>query len=362
MASILDPTEMVGRLRRDMGRNVARARNGVKHLAGIDRVKVGQTPREEVWSLDKMTLYRYRSEQRTYGPPVLLIMSLVSKSYIFDLRPGSSFVEVLLGRGLDVFMLDWGIPDHLDAENTHETYCDDYLPQVIARTCEEADVDELTLLGYCYGGILALLHQAGHVDGPVRNLAVMATPIDFAQMGPMATMVAEGRMEVDDMLDETGNVPAEAMLNSFRLLRPTGDIAGYATLWQNLWNDEYLEAYQAMTGWGRDQIPFPGATMRQSVRLFNRENALLNDTMRLGGRRVSLKDITVPFLSVLAEKDHIAPPESVAPLIGLVGSEDRTEMRLPAGHVGLIVGKAASKNTMPAIADWLVSRSGEPVR
>ena len=361
MASPIDPAAVVGRVRRDVGRNMARARNGLKHLAGVDRVKVGQSPRDEIWTHDKMTLYRYRSDNRIYGPPVLLIMSLVSKSYIFDLRPGSSFVEVLLGKGLDVFMLDWGIPDHLDSENTHETYCDEYLPMAIERTIEECGVDEITLLGYCYGGVLALLHQAGHPEGPVRNLAVMATPIDFTKMGPMASMVAEGRMEVDDMIDETGNVPAEAMLSSFRLLRPTGDVSGYATLWQNLWNDEYLESYQAMTGWARDQIPFPGATMRQSVRMFNRENGFVNDTLRLGGRKISLRDITVPFLSVLAEKDHIAPPESVAPLVGLVGSADKTDMRLSAGHVGLIVGRAASKHTMPTIADWVVSRSGEPM-
>jgi polyhydroxyalkanoate synthase len=357
MASPLNPLEIAARVRRDVERNVLRTRNGIKHLAGVDRVKLAQTPREEVWAHDKMRLYRYRSDVRTHEPPVLLVMSLVSKAYIFDLRPGSSFVEVLLGKGLDVFLLDWGTPDEHDAENTFETYCDDYLTRAVGVVCDESGSSSVTLLGYCMGGVLSLLHVAGNPDSPVRNLAVMATPVDYTKMGPMSALTADGRLDIEDLIDETGNVPAESILNSFRLLKPTGDVAGYANLWQNLWNDEYMEAYQAMTGWSRDQIPFPGATMRQSIRWFNRENALMNDTVRMGGRRVSLKDITVPFLSVLAEKDHIAPPESVSPLIGLVGSEDKTEMRLPAGHVGLMVGRAASKLTMPAIADWVVSRS-----
>ena len=76
----------------------------------------------------------------------------------------------------------------------------------------------------------------------------------------------------------------------------------------------------------------------------------------------SLSDITLPFLTVLAENDHIAPPEAVEPIIGLVGSKDRQEMRLKAGHVGIIVGRNAAKNTMPAMADWIVAHSGKPVR
>jgi polyhydroxyalkanoate synthase subunit PhaC len=205
--------------------------------------------------------------------------------------------------------------------------------------------------------MLAALFVAGNPEAPVKNLCVMAAPIDSSKMGPMSNLSQEGRMEVDDMIDETGNVPAEAILSSFKMLKPTQDIVGYANLWQNMWDDDYMVAYQTMNGWGKDQIPFPGATMRQMVQLINRDNALMNDTMRLGGRRVSLSDIKVPFLSALAENDHIAPPESVSPFVGLVGSEDKTEMRLKAGHVGIMVGRNASKNTMPAMAEWLAQHS-----
>ena len=116
-----------------------------------DNLRLGQTPKDEIWARDKTTLYRYRSSQREHRTPVLLVMSLVSKAYIFDLRPGSSFVEVLLGKGLDVFVLDWGVPDRLDAENTFETYCDDYLTGAVRATCDEAGSDGVTLLGYWLG-------------------------------------------------------------------------------------------------------------------------------------------------------------------------------------------------------------------
>ena len=44
-------------------------------------------------------------------------MSLISRSYVLDLSPGTSFVEALRDQGFDTYMLDWGIPDERDAGN-----------------------------------------------------------------------------------------------------------------------------------------------------------------------------------------------------------------------------------------------------
>ena len=37
----------------------------------------------------------------------------------------------MLNRGHDVYVLDWGVPDHLDADNSLSTYTDDYLPRAV---------------------------------------------------------------------------------------------------------------------------------------------------------------------------------------------------------------------------------------
>ena len=52
-------------------------------------------------------------------------------------------------------MLDWGIPDELDADNSLETYVDEYLPRAVAAVRRETGCDELTMAGYCLGGVLA---------------------------------------------------------------------------------------------------------------------------------------------------------------------------------------------------------------
>jgi polyhydroxyalkanoate synthase len=93
--------------------------------------------------------------------------------------------------------------------------------------------------------------------------------------------------------------------------------------------------------------------------LMTRQNLLATGRIPLGGRTVDLADITVPFLNILGEKDHIVPPESVDPLPSLVGSSDVEELRLSSGHVGVIVGRAAQRHNIPAMADWIARHSEE---
>ena len=353
--------DLLDRVRRDVDRNARRARNGVKLVAGIDRPKLGQTPKDVVWSRDRAELWRYQADGPRRSPPLLVVFSLVSRSYVLDLRPGNSFVEHLLAAGFDVFLLDWGVADERDAGNTLEDYADDYLPAAVERVLEVAGTDELNLLGYCFGGVLTLLYAAHHPDAPLRSLTTMATPVDFSDFGVFSQLVRDGRVDLDTILDEDGNVPPSAIRESFRLLRPTGDLQQYATLLENVWNDEYVTAYQAMNRWANDHIPFPGEAARQSVELLIRGNGFVNDSVRLGGDAVSLGDIEVPYLNVLAERDHIVPPATAAPAVGLIGSEEKDELRLRAGHIGLVVGRTAAKVTIPTIIEFLAARTEEAV-
>ena len=80
---------------------------------------------------------------------------------------------------------------------------------------------------------------------------------------------------------------------------------------------------------------------------------LVQDRVLLDGRRLSLRDVRWPVLNVVAAKDHIVPSASATPVCELVGSEQAETLELPAGHVGLVMGKAAATTTLPKIFDWL---------
>src|SRR5215212_2090529 len=331
---------MVARVDRDVERSYLRARNGLRYVRGTNRPKLGTSPKDVVWRRDKAQLWRYRGGPVRFAQPLLIVTSLVSRSYILDLLPGSSSVEFLRDRGFDVFMLDWGVPDELDAENSLETYVDEYLPRAVAAVRRATGRKEITIAGYCLGGVLAVLYANGHDDAGVRNIVLMATPVDFEQMGPMVAALREGRLDPEHLIDETGNVPADVLYSGFFMLAPTTIVAQRATLLQNLWNDEFVRGFEAMAQWARDQVPFPGAAFREVVELFVRRNALMDGALRVGEREIDFTTTGATVLNAMAENDTVVPRAAAERIGALVGRPDhRHELLLPGGHVTFGTGR-----------------------
>ena len=351
------PAALLDRITREVDRAKIRARNGVKQIGGFPTGQVAVTPRTAVWQRDAVTLHRYDSDHRTRGTPLLLVMSLVTKPYVLDLRPGSSLVEDLLGQGFDVYLLDWGIPQAVDAHNGLETYCNEYIPRAVQAVRATSDASQVGLFAYCLGALLSLIAVAGNPDLPVRNLVLLATPIDLQKMGPMASLLDAARLEPSSLLDETGNVPAGAIRESFYLAQPTVPLATYSSLWQSLADDEALAAHNALIGWSSDHIPFPGKTFLQMVDLFIRRRMLLTGRFPLGLRMVDLSSIGLPVLSVIGSNDKLVPPDATAPLANLLRNADLVTLELPAGHAGLFVGRQARTKCVPSIVAWLDENS-----
>src|SRR3954468_894576 len=324
-------------------RQVLRARNGLAYLAGTNQPRIATAPRDLVWKLDKGRLWRYRSDSRSIRPPVLIVHSLVSKSYILDLLPSNSMIGFLRDEGFDVFLLDWLPADPADSENTLETYVDHYIPKAMAPVARESGREETAVIGYCFAGVLALLLAAGHPELPIRNLITLTTPCDYREMGFMSKMFLAGRLDPGDVIDDTGLVPATAMDEGFQALKPTDQVVQQVNLFQNLWNEDWVEGFQAMNRWARDQVPFPGAAFRQTVDVLIRDNALLAGVIPFGRGELRLRDIRCPYLNVYCEQDTIVPSAASEPITALVGSEDAGELRLQSGHVGFVAGRQAAK-------------------
>lgn len=69
----------------------------------------------------------------------------------------------------------------------------------------------------------------------------------------------------------------------------------------------------------------------------------MKDQIPVGRRIVHLKKIICPLLNLMASKDDLVPCAQSEPLNALVGSSDKTIMKLPSGHIGLAVGSRAQK-------------------
>ena len=111
------------------------------------KAAIAQTPKELVWTLNKAKLYRYTpvlpKEQR-HPVPVVLVFALMNRPYILDLRPGHSFVEYMVNKGYDLYLLDWGVPGAEDKNLKFDDYTLDYMPRAIRKLKATFGVKEFT--------------------------------------------------------------------------------------------------------------------------------------------------------------------------------------------------------------------------
>jgi polyhydroxyalkanoate synthase subunit PhaC len=349
--------ESVRQWQEELDRTLRRFRNLGEMVTNPVEPRTGVTPREEVYKRNKSRLYRYRSS-RTHRTPVLFVPNLgISRPYIFDLLPGGSFVEHMTREGFDFYLLDWGVFGPEDNGLTLEECVVKILPRMAQKVLESSGADELSILGYCMGAPLSVSFVASHPEIPVKNFINMAGPIDFAKVGLFGLWLDKRYFNVDRFVDTLGAVPADMVKAGFKLLKPTMDLSTNINLWWNLWNDKYVEGFNALNKWANEYVAFPGEFFRQWVRDFYQDNKLYRGELSVGGRPVRLRSITCPVFVVGAREDYIAPPDCVRALIDAVGSRDKEYTELPGGHISLIAGRGASAHCWPKVSSWLASRS-----
>ncbi|MEP6667391.1 MAG: alpha/beta fold hydrolase, partial [Nocardioidaceae bacterium] len=309
------------------------------------------------WRKNKARLYRYtRSEPATHKTPVFLVLPLINRAYILDLRPGASFVEFLLGQGYDVFLIDWGTPGDEDQSLDVSTLVTRYLPRAAKAIQKATGEASMTVLGYCIGGALAACFVALHPE-MTRNLVLLTAPIDFSDAGQFGRMTARETFPIDSVTETFPIVPGQMPDIGTKLLDPKASYVGtYRQLWDKLADPTFdVRGWQAMYRWVNDSVPFAGAAFRQWIVEFYQENRLAMDTLEMDGRLVHLSDIHCPVLNIAASRDPIAPRATTSIITSRVGSEDSSEIVIEGGHVGIVVGRAASQNLWPRVDAWLAA-------
>jgi polyhydroxyalkanoate synthase subunit PhaC len=327
------------------------------------KAPIGQTPRQAIWTLNKATLFRYTPVlpvEKRHRVPLLLVFALMNKSAILDLRPGNSFVEFLLQRGYDVYLLDWGTPGPEDAQTGLGDYVLEYMPRAIRKLKSFSGSEEFNLLGWCIGAMLCTLYASLRPSEGPKSLILLTAPLDFTEHDKIsfAKMTEERFFDLDQVLQLFGNMPAGLIDYGAKMLKPVENfIGGYTRLFDNLDNTKVVDSWHAMNTWVSDGIPIAGAAYRQFIVDLYRENKLVKGTLTIRGEKVDLKQLRASLLNVIGEDDHITPPCQSEGILELTGSTDKKLLRLPGGHIGLMAGSGAAKVAWPKIDAWLSKRS-----
>ena len=325
--------------------------------------KIAQAPKQLVWTLNKAKLYRYVStvpEEQRKPVPLLMVFAIMNRPHVLDLRPGHSFVEYMLAEGYDLFLLDWGAPGPEDNLLKFDDYALEYLPRVVRKLKSVTGKQEFSMLGWCLGALISTLYAALRPDDGLKNLILLTAPLDFADktQGGFTRWSSHEAFNADAIVEKLGNVPGEMIDTGAKMLKPVENFVGsYVMLWDNVDNPGTTEAWHAMNTWVRDIIPMAGGAYQQLINEFYKENRLMEGTLVIRGEHVDLKNIKANLLNVIAESDHITPPCQSERIMDMVSSSEKEVLRVRGGHIGIMAGRGAEKNTWPHMESWLASRS-----
>jgi poly[(R)-3-hydroxyalkanoate] polymerase subunit PhaC len=345
------------RIASEVERAIQRSIKGLDYFASPAPV-VGHTPKDVLFEQGTLHLYHYHPvSDEIYRVPILIVMATSNRGYILDLAPGQSFVEFMIGRGYDVYLIDWSPPTAAESTLRFEDYTLRFIPECVRLVREDSGENDVTVIGYCMGGVLSVMWAALHPNDQPTNLVCFTTPIDFSRMELFAKWSDRRYFDVDKLVDSTGNVPSELIFTSFDMLRPATRIVGQIQLWENMWDESFVRSFRAFERWSTDTLPLAGEYFRETIKELIWENRLHKNELVIGGRRADLRSITAPLLHAMAEHDHIVPYEAAKPLIAHVGSADKEEIVLKGGHVSLVAGPNAVKRLWPRLDAWLGVRS-----
>jgi polyhydroxyalkanoate synthase len=330
-------------------------------------VDIGSTPKDTIFELDRLKIYHYKplvEPSKLLKTPMVIVPPLINGYEVADLQPDRSLVRNLLNEGIDVYLINWGYPKPADKYLTIDDYVESYLDECVDFVRDYHDTEKVTVLGICQGGTLSTMYSCLHPD-KVANLVLTVSPIDFhaykwtaeqPHIGLMFNM-ASG-VDVDTMVQAVGNVPADQLNVSFLMAAPFNLAVGkYADLIDIIDDEKALLNFLRMEKWLFGGPAAAGTAYRQFVKEMLQENRMVRGELELRGRKVDMKQLKMPILSIYAERDHLVPPACTVGMKQYLDNKDYTELCIKTGHIGIYTGGASQKILAPAVGKWLRERA-----
>jgi polyhydroxyalkanoate synthase subunit PhaC len=346
---------MAENILKELAQTGAKLVNGYDNLVRVGDVDVATTPKELVFKVDKIKLYRYtRSTPAKFKTPVVFSYALVNRHDMLDLQPDRSFIKNLLEFGLDIYMIDWGYPTRADKDVTLDDYVNWFLDDIVDFVRRNNGVSKVNLAGICQGGTLSIIYSALHPE-KIKNLITFVTPVDFSTNDGLLFRWSKD-INFDRLVDAYGTVPGEFLNNGFSMLKPMMRINKYMGVVDTLQEKDKMLNFLRMEKWINDSPSQSGECFRQFMKDLYQENKLVKGELEVGGTKVKLENITMPLLNIYAAEDHLVPPAATIPLNKHVGTKDAELYKFPGGHIGVFVGGRSQKELAPAVAKWLKDR------
>jgi poly(3-hydroxybutyrate) depolymerase len=272
---------------------------------------------------------------------------------IADYKGGQSLVQTLLHAGIErLVVTDWKPA----TEAMRDFDIDKYLAEINVLVDEVGG--RVNLVGLCQGGWMSAMFAA-RFPHKVRSLVLAGAPIDTAAgRGALHELVHTLPLSYYENLVRLGQgrMLGGFMLAGWKSMNPAEQYVGkYVDLYAHIEDRNYLERSEEFERWYEHPLDLPGRYYLQAIDELFKHNALARGSFVALGRRLELRDITVPVYLLAGEKDDITPAAQVFNARGLLGTPSRhvAHQLAPGGHIGLFMGADTLANVWPDIGRWI---------
>ena len=292
------------------------ANNGLPSMVDKSKFQLGKnlamSEGKVVYAEDHLELIQYTPKTaEVWKVPVFIVPPQINKFYIWDLAPGRSIVEYLVGQGHQVFIVSWRNPSDAQADWDLESYVQ-ALDRASAAACEIAGSETLNIVGACSGGITAaLLIALWGARGTKRaeSFSLLVAIIDAeggadTSLGLFANIEA---LELAKLFSRSkGVLEGRDLERAFAWLRPNDLIWAY-------WVNNYLLGHEPpafdILYWNADTTNLPAGLHRDLLDLLQHGGMAGGNGPTICGHKLDLAQITCDAYLVGGETDHITPWE-----------------------------------------------------
>lgn len=276
---------------------------------------------------------------------------------IADYADGQSLVQTLKAAGCKrLYVTDWKSATH----EMRDYGIDKYLEDLAAAV--DAVGGRAHLVGLCQGGWTAVM-LAARFPEKVCSLVLAGTPLDihasggvaataskYVPMGYLGTIVALGG----------GRMRGRFMLAGWKSMHPGDHFWGkYIDLYDNINNLDYVKRARQFASWYEHTVNLPGRFYLEAAKHVFKRNRLAQGSFVALGKKISLKDITVPLFLLAGADDDITIKEQVFKAADLIGTPSQHIVceLAPGGHIGLFMGSKTLEVHWAKIGSWLMQQA-----
>jgi polyhydroxyalkanoate synthase len=290
------------------------ANNGLPSMVDKSGFRLGKnlgtSEGKVVYAEDHLELIQYAPKtNEVWNTPVFIVPPQINKFYIWDLAPGRSIVEYLVGQGHQVFIVSWRNPSEAQADWDLESYVL-ALDRATAAACEIADTETLNIVGACSGGITAALLIAlwgARKTKRAESFSLLVAIIDVegnadTSLGLFANIEV---LELAKLFSRSkGVLEGRDLERAFAWLRPNDLIWAY-------WVNNYLLGQEPsafdILYWNSDTTNLPAALHGDLLNLLEHGGMVGDNGPTIDGHKLDLAQITCDAYLVGGETDHITP-------------------------------------------------------